>query len=116
MAFVLKKLKNMFRFKGKSFDEKIKEVNSSIPINLKYNEDLVNRIYDQYPYIEKHEISNIVLTTFSIIRECLIRGDIINIYNLFFNMKLFFFHATKDGVIISRLKGELTTAPKLRKK
>lgn len=116
MAFALKKLKNIFRFKERSLEDKVKEVNSLFPINLKYNEELIDRIYEQYPYIEKHEISNIVLTTFSIIRECLIMGDIINIYNLFFNMKLFFFHATKDGAIISRLKGELTTPPKLRKK
>lgn len=116
MAFELKQLKNLFKYKNKTMDCKVKEINSTLPIRLKYNQDLIDRIYAKYPYIEKHEISNIVLTTFYTIREMLIIGNIINIYNLFFNMKLYFFHASKSGDIISRLKGEITTPPKLRKK
>ena len=38
MAFALKKLKNIFRFKERSLEDKVKEVNSLFPINLKYNE------------------------------------------------------------------------------
>lgn len=115
MGFKLKKLNYLFKYKSTNLLGKIKEINNNLPIKLKHNQDLIDRIHSQYPYLEKHEISTIVITTFSIIREILVSGDIINIYNLFFDVKFNFFKARKNADIAWRLRGNIKTAPNLRK-
>lgn len=91
------------------------DVNASLPINLKNNYDLVERIYERYPFISKSEISKIVINVFESFRDFLIFGDILNINNFLINAKLHFFDKKNPKVKFTRLKVKVTTPPKLRK-
>jgi hypothetical protein len=104
-----------FSFKDKSHQDIVDLLNQEHPVNIKYNEDLVNRIYERYPFISKADISFVVKTIFQSFRDLLVLGNILNFHNLFFNTKLYFFDYRKSGIRLPRIKVKITTPPKLRK-
>lgn len=104
-----------FYFKDKSHQDMVDLLDLEYPINIKYNEGLVNRIHERYPLINKADISFIVKTIFQSFRDLLVLGNILNFHNLFFNTKLFFFDYRKNDVRLPRIKVKITTPPKLRK-
>jgi len=104
-----------FKFKDLSHQEMVNELNSEYPINLKYNEDLINRIHKKYSVISKTEISIIVKAIFQSFRDLLVLGEVLNFNNLFFNTKLHFFRYRHGGHILPSLKVKITTPPPLRK-
>lgn len=104
-----------FFFKDKTHQQIIDDINEDMPVKLKYNEDLINRISARYPLITKSQISIIVEVVFRSFRELLVSGNILNFHNLFFNVKLYFYNYTKRGYKFPRLKVKATTPPKLRK-
>ena len=61
-------------------------VNKELPINLNYNEDIINRIYDKYPLVNKKTIILVVNFTFIALRNFLIIGKVINFFNLFLSI------------------------------
>ena len=103
-----------FFFKDKSHQQVIDELNKSLPIRLKYNEDLINKVHARYPLINKTEISIIITNIFQSFRDLLFSGNILNFHNLFFNVKLHFYDYTSSGRKLSRLKVKTTTPPSLR--
>jgi len=110
------KIVKPFFFKGKTHQEMVDLLNKELPINIRYNEKMINRIHARYPLISKSEISIIVLAVFQSFRDLLVLGDVLNLNNLFFDTKLFFFPRPYRGHIVSSLKVKMTTPPKLRKK
>lgn len=90
-------------------------LNKEIPINIKYNEDLVDRVHSRYPFISKIEVSLIVKSVFQSFRDLLVLGNILNFHNLFFDTKLYFFDYNYKGTNVPGVKLKLTTPPKLRK-
>lgn len=113
----MKKLKTIkpFYFTNKTNEETYNYINKELPISLKYNLDLVNRVYDKYPYLSKTQISIIIKLIFESIRELMILGKIINFNNLFFDTKLHFFAYRKFGSILPALKVKISTPPPMRK-
>lgn len=105
-----------FEFKNLSKEQVSDQINVDLPISLRYNEDLINRIYNRYPLLDKAEIGLIVKAIFSSMRELLIRGMVLNFNKLFFDTKLFFFMHVRNGVIFPSVKVEMTTPPKLKRK
>lgn len=105
-----------FNFKNLSHQEMVDLVNKELPISLKYNEDLINRIHEKYPIVNKSEIALVAKTIFQSIRELLILGKIINLHSLFFDTKLYFFESNKDGYKTTKLKVKATTSPNLKTK
>lgn len=103
-----------FFFKNQSHQEVVNLLNDDYPINIKHNEDLVNRIYERYPFIEKSEVSIIIKTFFQTMRDLLILGKVLNFNNLFFNTKLHFFDYRKNGHILPSLKVKISTPPPMR--
>ncbi len=103
-----------FYFEGMSHSEMVEILNTYFPISLKHNEDLINRIADRYPLLNKVQISQIVKLVFKSMRELLIMGKILNFNSLFFDTKLFFFKHRKNGVIYPALKVKISTPPHLR--
>lgn len=108
------KVVKQFVFKDLSNQDVVDLLNADKPINLKYNEDLVNRIYARYPFISKSEIAIIVTAVFQSFRDLLILGKVLNFNNLFFDTKLYFFDYRKNGHILPSLKVKITTPPPLR--
>jgi hypothetical protein len=103
-----------FEFKDMSHDQMADLLNKEYPINLKYNEELVNRVYSRYPLIEKSQVSIILKAVFQSLRDLLVLGKVLNFNNLFFDTKLHFFDYHKNGHILPSLKVKISTPPPLR--
>lgn len=110
----LKKTKEYY-FKEIDRKEMIDLLNNNLPVNIKYNEDLVDRVHARYPLLDKIEVSIIIKAVFQSIRDLLVLGKILNFNTLFFDTKLYFFDHRRDGHILPALKVKITTPPTLRK-
>ena len=113
----MKKFKTVkpFYFKDIEHQEVVNQLNNDNPVNLKYNEDLVNRVYARYPLIDKTQISIITKAIFQSFRDLLVLGKVLNFNNLFFDCKFHFFDYRKGGHILPSLKVKISTPPPLRK-
>jgi hypothetical protein len=89
-------------------------LNTDSPISLKYNENLINRVYARYPLIEKHQVSMIVKAIFQSMRDLLVLGKVLNFNNFFFDAKFHFFDYHKNGRILPSLKVKISTPPPMR--
>jgi hypothetical protein len=103
-----------FIFSELSHQEMVDILNKEAPINLKYNEELVNRVYARYPFIDKSEVAFVIRGIFQSFRDLLVLGKVLNFNNLFFDTKLYFFDYRKDGHILPSLKVKITTPPPMR--
>jgi hypothetical protein len=103
-----------FKFKDLSHQEVVDLLNDENPVNLKYNEDLINRVHARYPLVDKTQVSIVVKSIFQSFRDLLILGKVLNFNNLFFDMKLHFFDYRKGGAILPSLKVKISTPPPLR--
>jgi len=105
-----------FSFKDLSHQEMSQLLNEENPVNLKYNEDLVDRVCARYPIISKTEVSIIVKAVFASFRDLMVQGAVLNFNNLFFDTKFHFFDYRKGGHILPSLKVKISTPPPMRKK
>jgi hypothetical protein len=103
-----------FHFQDLTHQEMVDQLNKENPVNIKYNEDLVNRVYAKYPLIKKSEVSLIIKAVFQSFRDLLILGKVLNFNNLFFDAKLHFFDYRKNGHILPSLKVKISTPPPMR--
>ena len=104
-----------FNFNNLSHQQMVDLLNVELPVNIKYNEDLVNRVYARYPLIDKSSVSLIIKSVFQSFRDLLVLGKVLNFNNLFFDTKLHFFDYRKNGHILPSLKVKISTPPPLRK-
>ena len=109
------KIVKPFYFKEIDHQEVVNQLNNENPVNLMYNEDLVNRVHARYPLIDKTQISIITKAIFQSFRDLLVLGKVLNFNNLFFDCKLLAFPYIKNGVIVPALKVKISTPPPLRK-
>ncbi len=109
-----KKSVKPFFFNNMSHKQAADLLNKENQIKLKYNEDLINRIWARYPLLKKSEIGIIVMAVIESMRELLVMGNVLNFNNLFFDTKFLFFRHTKNGVILPALKVKISTPPPLR--
>jgi hypothetical protein len=107
-----KKVKPFF-FQDMDHQEVVDLLNEEYPINIKYNEDLVNRVHARYPLITKTEVSIIVKAVFQSFRDLLVLGKVLNFNNFFFKACLYFFTRKEGQVILPALKMEMSTPPPL---
>lgn len=110
-----KTLDATFSFEGKTHQEVVNYLNDEYPISIRNNEDLINRIYNRYPLLDKSEIGIIVKAIFASFRDFLVLGKILNFNGLFFDAKLLFFRHRRNGHTLPALKVQISTPPKLRK-
>lgn len=103
-----------FNFTNMSNQEVVDHINEEYPVDLRFNEDLVNRIYARYSVIDKSKIAIIVKAVFQSFRELLILGKVLNFNGLFFDTKFHFFDYRKNGHILPSLKVKISTPPPLR--
>lgn len=104
-----------FVFKEKTHQEASDLLDQEYPVLLQYNEDLIDRIHQKYPYVSKTEVSIVVQAVFQTMRSLLVLGKVLNFNKLFFDTKLHFFGYRKNGHILPSLKVKLGTPPPLRK-
>ena len=103
-----------FFFKDLTHQQMVDLVNMENPINLKHNEDLVNRVADRYTLISRTQVAIIVRGIFQSIRDLLVLGKVLNFNNLFFDTKLHFFDYRKGDAILPSLKVKISTPPPMR--
>lgn len=103
-----------FFFKDLDHQQMVDLLNADKPINLKYNEDLINRVHAKYPLIEKYQVSMIVKGVFQSLRDLLVLGKVLNFNKIFFDAKLHFFDRRENGHILPSLKVKVSTPPPLR--
>lgn len=108
------KIVKPFFFKDITHQQMVDVLNVDLPISLKYNEDLINRIHERYPLIEKHQISIIVKWIFQSLRDFLVLGKVLNFNNLFFDAKLLMFSHLRNGVTFPAVKVQISTPPPMR--
>jgi len=108
------KIVNNYKFKNMSYSDMVMFLNKELPINIKYNEELINRIHCKYPILSKSQISMIVKLVFQSIRDFLVLGKILNFNKLFFDTKLHFFDYRRKGRILKALKVKISTPPPIR--
>lgn len=104
-----------FYFSDLSHQQMVDMLNRDFPISLKYNQELIERVYQRYPLIDKSEVGLIVKAIFSSFRDLLVLGKVLNFNNLFFDTKLHFFIHRRDGHILPSLRVRIATPPPLRK-
>lgn len=109
-----KKIVNPFYFQDQSHQQVVDWLNKDYPISLKYNHDLVERVYRRYPLIDKSQVGIIVKAVFGSFRDLLVLGKVLNFNGLFFDTKLHIFPHVKKGVIFPSLKVHISTPPPLR--
>lgn len=103
-----------YRFRDRSHQSLVEEINDDIPISLEHSQDLVGRVCDRYPYLPKYQSATIVKATFSTIRDLLILGNTLNFTRLF-NLVFLLIKPKlppKSGYLI---KFAINTPPRLRK-
>lgn len=104
-----------FHFKNMSKQDMVELLNREAPIDLQYNQELVERVYQRYPFITKAEVAIIIRLTFQAIRDFIVLGKVINLNGVFVDMKLFFINGPHKEKKIPRLRVKLTTPPTLKK-
>lgn len=104
-----------FFFKDRSHQEMADALNKEYPISLKHNEDLVNRVAARYPLLKKSEIGIIVSGVFQSFRDLLVLEKVLNLNNLFFDTKLFFFLHTRHNNSHPSVRIKVSTPPPMRK-
>jgi len=78
-------------------------------------EDLVDRIYLQYPVLDKSSVSFIVRNTFESMRDLLILNKVLNFFTLFFDTKLHFYTINgRWAPNVPHLKLKMTTPPSFK--
>lgn len=103
-----------FFFKDRTHQEVSDDIDSILPIDLVENQDLIERIYSQYPIINKAEISFIVKEIFKAIRQLLILGNILNFNGLLFDTKFYFYRCARSDGTIAKLKINASTPMQLK--
>jgi len=109
------KITKKYYFNNLTHLQVVDMINTDLPVNLRYNEDLVDRVYQRYPFIDKTEVSIIVTAIFQSFRDLLVLGKILNFNKLFFDTKLFVFDHRKNGRIFAALKAKISTPPTMLK-
>lgn len=105
-----------YYFTDKSHKAIVEELNNKYPVTLKYNLDLINRVHEKYPYINKLQLIIIATKAFETLRELIVLGNVINFNKIFFDMKLFFFKRETFGYILPLVKLILKTPPVIKKR
>src|SRR5574337_1640130 len=109
------KLVKPFFFKNLTHQQMVDKLNQEYPVNIKYNERLVNRVYTRYPLINKSEVSFIIRAVFQSLRDLLVLGNVLNFNGLFFDTKLHFFVHRRENRTLPSLKVKISTPPSLRR-
>lgn len=88
-----------FFFKNKTKEEMVEYVNQQHEIYLKGMNELIDRIHNQYPLIDKVDVIIIVKALLESIRDLMILGETLNIQEIFSEMKLNFITKKRSGIV-----------------
>ena len=84
-------------------------VNERLPISLRYQKGLVERIHNLYPHLPKYKVAVIIQSFFEIVRDALLADKHITIKRIFGRMRLNFFLHDYKGITYPMVKVSLST-------
>ena len=79
------------------------------PVKLLDNSDLIDRVYQRYPYLNRGHLALIIQTTLTILRELLLKGRTISLRPLLPNFKLYIFQHIENGITYPAAKVKIGT-------
>lgn len=94
----------------------INDLNVNLPLNLKELEATINNIAPKYPLLKKSEISLIIKIFMEEIREQLVQGNSINIYDFLLDMRLYTFCKLRENKLTFNTRVQVNTPTKIRNK
>ena len=104
-----------FEFTGKTKEEMADILDKAYPVNLRYNEELVNRVHTRYPLLKKAEVALIIKAVFSSCRYLLVLGNVLNFSGFIGGIKMCFYSVKRLGITHPCLKIKVATPIPLRK-
>lgn len=102
---------NEISFKDITNDEFCDLINKLVPIDLRNNSDLIDRVSAKYKMVDKTEIAIVILAFFKALRSSLCLNKTITIANLFSNCRI----AVQNKFAQVAVKIYLSTADSIRK-
>ena len=106
----LAKSHRTFFFKDITRYDMMTRVNQKYPINLKHNEDLIDRVAARYPLLNKMEVALIIKNFFQAVRDLLILGKVLSFDEIFINAKLFVSKQFRGGEEVPNIKIKIQTS------
>lgn len=95
---------------GASHEDLLRRIEKVFPVQTKSIDNIITRIHEQYPAVDRSTISAVVHTFFASIRTELLSGKIINLLKYFPSMGIFTY-AYKN---IPAIKVKIKTPESLR--
>jgi hypothetical protein len=110
------KIPKKYYFKDITHQQAADILNKDYPINLKLNEDLVNRVHLRYSLISKKEVAIIIRGVFESMRELLLLGKVLNFNDFLMDLhfKVIKVKSIWDGSFVPKLTVALTTPSVLK--
>jgi hypothetical protein len=79
------------------------------PIKLKNHADLIDRIHNRYPYLNRGHLVLVINAIFDTMREALLQGHSIILRPFLPNFKLYIFQHIQDAIVYPALKVKVGT-------
>ena len=88
----MNKVKNYFPIYKNLTHEQMRDlINEKFPINLRYNEDLVDRVHKKFGSSTKTDVAIVIKAAFESVRDLIILNKTISLLKLFQSFRLFYY-------------------------
>lgn len=89
-------------------------IEDQFPISLKHLQEIIDRVHNRYPLVEKYDIAVTIKAFIDTIRSILLDGNIITIHHLFSNMYLNSYRVINKSKYNRIVRVKMTTAKRLK--
>ena len=86
-----------------------RHVDERLPISLRYQNDLLERIHNLYPHLPKYKVAIIIQAFFETVRGLLLADERVTIKRIFSMMHLTFYLHKYKGITYPMVKVSLST-------
>lgn len=107
----MNKTHKFFSFNNMTNEEFAKMLDDCLPIDLRHNKDLIDRVINKYSQVDKIKVSIIILALFKAMRRNLMFNKTLTFSHLFSGCRI----AIKRIYTNPSLKINLTTSDKIKK-
>lgn len=92
----------------------IQKIDIDLPLNLKNLEPIIGAIAKKYPLLKKSEISLIIRRFMEEIRDQLLQGNAVNIYDFLLNMRLYTYCKLQQNKLAFNAKIQVNTPQRIK--
>jgi hypothetical protein len=110
---MIKRIKKDFQFKY-DCEKIVEELDANFPIGLKKIEYLLDRVYEQYPIVDRTTVVLVVKEFLKEIRKRLVNGETLYLSGYFIETKIHFYETNSLTGIIKKMKIKMRTPKTVR--